>query len=112
MRLVSLYVMKHAWLPLFVAFAALAQQPGLPPDPTLPPLRTPFPGSGRRQRNALSKQEFRDNTRDVAKIIELAQGLRSSLDRNGPFVIDANDIRTAEQIDKLAKNIRGRLKGE
>ena len=102
--------MKHPWLPLVAAVAALAQQPGIPLDPSLPPTRTPYPGLRRQQRDALSKQDFKDNTRDAAEIVKLGQGLQASIARNGSFIVDANDIRTAEQIEKLAKHIRGRLK--
>src|SRR5208283_467805 len=110
MRLVSLYVMKHLWLPVFAALAALAQQPDIPPDaapatasPTIPELR-------RQQKDALSKQDFKDNVRDAAELVKVSQGLQTSIERNGSFIVDANDVRAAEQIEKLAKNIRGRLK--
>jgi len=102
--------MKQLWLPLFAAFAALAQQPGAPLDPSLPPFRASRPGLSRRQGDALSKRDFKDNTRDVAKILDLAEGLQTSFERNGSFIVDANDIRATEQIEKLAKDIHGRLK--
>jgi len=102
--------MKQLWLPLFAALAALAQQSGSPLDPSLPPPRSPGPRIRRQQIDAISKQDFKDNTRDVAKILDLAQGLQSSFERNGSFIVDANDLRSAEQIEKLAKDIRGRLK--
>lgn len=102
--------MKQLWLPLFAALAALAQQPGTPLDPSLSPARSPRPGIRRQQSDAISKQDFKDNTRDVAKILDLAQGLQASLARNGSFIVDANDIRSAEQIEKLAKDIRSRFK--
>lgn len=100
--------MKHLWLPLFVAFAALAQPPGIPQDARLPPPSSP--GLRRQQKDAISKQDYKDNARDAAELVKLSQGLEASLERNGSFVVDANDIRTAEQIEKLAKNVRGRLK--
>ncbi|HEV2202345.1 MAG TPA: hypothetical protein VGR73_21210 [Bryobacteraceae bacterium] len=102
--------MKHLWLPLFVAFAALAQRPGIPQDATVPPSPPSSPGLRRQQKDAISKQDYQDNARDAAELVKLSQGLEASLERNGSFVVDANDIRTADQIEKLAKNIRGRLK--
>jgi hypothetical protein len=101
--------MKHLWLPLFVAIAALAQRPGIPQDARLPPPPS-GPGLRRQQKDAISKQDYKDNVRDAAELVKLSQGLQASLERNGSFVVDANDLRTAEQIEKLAKNIRGRLK--
>ena len=96
--------------PLFAALAALAQQPDPSLDSSPPGARSTRPGLSRKQADALSKQDFKDNSRDVSKIIDLAQGLQTSFERNGSFIVDANDIRTAEQIEKLAKDIRGRLK--
>ena len=102
--------MKHLWLPVFTALAALAQQPGIPPDPALTPASPTNPGLRRQQRDALSKQDYKDNVRDAAELVKLSQGLQASIERNGSFIVDANDIRSAEQIEKLAKNIRARLK--
>lgn len=102
--------MKHLWLPLFAALAALAQQPGIPQDARLPPAARPGPELRRQQKDAISKQDYKDNARDAAELVKLSQGLETSLERNGSFVVDANDIRSAEQIEKLARSIRGRLK--
>ncbi len=103
--------MKHLWLPVFAAIAALAQQPGIPSsDPALTPAPQTNPGLRRQQRDALSKQDYKDNVRDAADLVKLSQGLQASFERNGSFIVDANDIRSAEQIEKLARNIRGRLK--
>jgi len=102
--------MKHLWLPLFVAFAALAQHPVALQDARLPPPTPPGPELRRQQKDAISKQDYKDNVRDAAELVKLSQGLEASLERNGSFVVDANDLRTAEQIEKLAKTIRGRLK--
>ena len=102
--------MKHLWLPLFVALAAPSQRPVPPQDTRLPSAAPPSPELRRQQKDAISKQDYKDNVRDAAELRRLAQGLEASLDRSGSFVVDANDIRTAEQIEKLARNIRGRLK--
>ncbi len=103
--------MKHPWLLLFAAFAALAQQSGIPPsDPTLAPGGPPNPGLRRQQRDALAKQDFKDNLHDAAELVTLSQQLQASFERHGSFIVDAGDIRTAERIEKLSRGIRGRLK--
>ncbi len=102
--------MKHAWLPLLLAIAALAQEPGFPPDLSLPPGRVRYGGAKRRQSDALSKEDFKNNVRDAAELVKLSQSLEASIARDGSYIVNANDIRTAEQIEKLARKIRGRLK--
>jgi hypothetical protein len=101
--------MKHAWLPLLLAMAALAQEPSLSPD--FPRLGRGRYGSAKRQQSeALSKEDFKNNTRDAAELVRLSKSLEASISRDGSYIVDANDIRTAEQIEKFARNIRGRLK--
>lgn len=101
--------MKHAWLPLLAAFAALAQQPGYPPDLSLPPIHPRNPGARQRQQTALSKEDFKNNTRDAEELVKLSQELQASIAKNGSFIVDANDLRTTDEIEKLAKRIHRRL---
>jgi hypothetical protein len=102
--------MKHAWLPLLLAIAALAQEPGFPPEFS-PRLGRGRYGAGKRQQSdALSKEDFKNNSRDAAELVKLSQSLEASVTRDGSYIVNANDIRTAEQIEKLARKIRGRLK--
>ena len=49
----------------------------------------------REQRDAISKQDYKDNLQDVAELVKLAQALQTSFEHEGSFVIDANDVRAA-----------------
>ena len=47
---------------------------------------------------------------DVREIFELAEELKNDLDTNDEFVVDIRSLRRAERIEKLAKDIKNRMK--
>jgi hypothetical protein len=83
-----------------------------------PPPRTPAPGSdpdvklpdGRSQRDAIAKEDYQKSLEDARELVKLAESLQSELEKNDQFVISVSEIRKTEDIEKLAKRIRGRLK--
>ncbi len=68
------------------------------------------PGEIRRQEDAIAKDDFRHNREDAAEILTLARDLMMDLNRDGVFVVDVKTIKAAERIEKLAKDVKGRLK--
>ena len=68
------------------------------------------PDDIRRQENALARDDFRRNREDVAEILMLAESLMADLSRDGVFVVDVNNIKAAGRIEKLARDVKGRLK--
>jgi hypothetical protein len=95
-----------------VMFVSVGQQQ---PPPRTP---TPTPGSdpdvklpdGRSQRNAIAKEDYQKSLDDARELVKLAESLQSELEKNDQFVISVSEIRKTEDIEKLAKRIRGRLK--
>jgi hypothetical protein len=93
-------------------FVSVGQQQ---PPPTHTP---PTPGSepdvklpdGRSQRNAIAKEDYQKSLDDARELVKLAEALQSELEKNDQFVISVSEIRKTEDIEKLAKRIRGRLK--
>jgi hypothetical protein len=106
--------MKHRFRRciLLAAFAALClahpQLPAEPPaqPPAEPSVRLP---SGKLQRDEILKQEQAENRKDAAELVELAQQLRSDLEKNSRYVFSLADHRKAEDIEKLAHRIRTRM---
>ena len=43
-------------------------------------------------------------------LLKLAQDLQAELDHDGAFVVSVKSLKTTDQIEKLAKDIHGRLK--
>ena len=77
------------------------------PDPE--PEDTKLP-NGKSQKDAISKQEHADALKDVESLIHLAEELRDDLKHSGEYVVSVSSLRKTEDIEKLARRIRGRLK--
>ena len=90
-------------------FAAVLS-PQEPADiPEVPEPETRMPGQ-RSQREELLKQDHKKNLEEVARLLELVQGLKSELEKNDRHVLSVSSLRKAEEIEKLARSLRGRLK--
>jgi hypothetical protein len=88
-----------------VAVCVLAQapRPGAPDDmPRLP--------NGKSQMEAIVKAEHEDSLKDAAELVKLAEDLKAELEKNDRHVVSVKSVRQTEDIEKLAKRIRSRLK--
>ncbi len=47
---------------------------------------------------------------DVAKIQKLTEGLKADLEKSDPHVLNTSFLKTTEEIEKLAKKVRSRLR--
>jgi len=66
--------------------------------------------SGSLQRDEILKEDHRKNLDDAGKLFELAEQLKIELEKNDRFVLSLTSLKKIEEIEKLAKRIRGRLK--
>ncbi len=102
--------MRPIWLLLwFVMLASGAQEPQIPnplpktdTDDRLP--------NGKSQKDAIAKEEYEKSVQDARELVKLAEGLQADLEKNERYVVSVPDIRKTEDIEKLARRIRGRLK--
>lgn len=78
------------------------QPPGAPSDAKLP--------NGKLQRDEIAKADYKKNEQDAAELLRLAGELKADLDKDTAFVVSVKDMKRTEDIEKLARNIRGRLK--
>lgn len=76
------------------------------PDPNEEP-RLP---DGKSQKNAIAKEQHDQALKDANNLIAIAQDLRDELQRAGTFIVPITAVRKTEEIEKLAKRIRSRLK--
>lgn len=66
--------------------------------------------NGKLQRDEILKAEHEKSLKDADDLVRLAQELKADLEKAGSFVVPVQTIRRTEEIEKLAKRIRGRLK--
>jgi hypothetical protein len=90
---------------------ALAQDPGAPQPPPnnadRPDVRLP---SGKLQRDEILKAEHEQNIKDAAKLVEMAGDLKETLEKEDRFVFSLTTVKKTEDIEKLARKIRSRLR--
>ena len=100
------------WLPrcalaLSLVALALSQEP-LPRNPSQPEdVKLP---NGKSQREELLKAEHEQNVRDAAQLADLAQQLKEDLEKNDRYVLSVATLKKTDEIEKLAKKIRSRLR--
>ena len=111
--------MKHWWwrgllVFSFVALAVLALGQGRGggqqnpvPEPKPDEVRLP---SGKLQRDEILKAEHEQNVKDAAQLSELAQQLQQDLEKEDRFVLSMSTLKKTEDIEKLARKIRTRLR--
>lgn len=88
-----------------VAVLALAQQPPLVPQTP----DTQFP-NGKSQREEMLKADHKKNLEDAAAMAKLAEEVSEDLEKDDRFVYSVKTVKKLDDIEKLAKAVRGRLK--
>jgi hypothetical protein len=88
------------------------------PVPDQPGRDIPAPNSdqderlpnGKSQKNELAKQEHQQALKEATDLVAVAQQLKDELQKAGDYVVPLSSVKKTEEIEKLAKRIRGRLK--
>ena len=76
--------------------------PGTPPDQRLP--------NGKLQSDEILKAEHEANLKDASELSQLAEQLKIDLEKNDRHVLSMNTLKKTDDIEKLAKRIRSRLR--
>ena len=66
--------------------------------------------SGKSQKDEILKAEYAQNVKDAADLSDLAQQLKLDLEKNDRYVVSMATIKKTDDIEKLAKRIRARLR--
>ena len=96
---------------LAVALTLAAQQspPGRHFPPPQPPDEIRLP-NGRLQRDEILKVEYQKSLEDARELSKLADELKLDLEKNDRNVLSIATLKKTEEIEKIAKRIRDRLK--
>jgi hypothetical protein len=104
---------RHALLlwPAAAAAIELSQVSGRRPgqDPDIQEQDAKLP-NGKSQRDEILKLEHQENLKDAARLVEMSRGLQADLEKNDPFVLPLGAIKKTDDIEKLVKKIRARLR--
>ena len=66
----------------------------------------------RQARIAANKQRQQELKRDTDKLLQLATDLKASVDKSNENILSLDVIKKAEQIEKLAKSVKDKMKSE
>src|SRR5512133_3214922 len=78
------------------------QSQGPPEDTRLP--------NGKLQRDEILKAEHERNVKDAAQLVDLAQQLQQDIEKNDRFVLSLATLKKTDDIEKLVKKIRSRMR--
>jgi len=92
---------------LTLAPLAVIAQRGGPPPTEQEPGRLP---NGKNQQDEILKAEYEQNLKDAAQLVELSQSLREELEKNDRFVVSMSAVKKTDDIEKLVRKIRSRLR--
>lgn len=71
------------------------------------PARLP---DGRSQTEEILKADHERNLKDAGELLKLAEDLKMELEKNDRHVLSVGMLKKTEEIEKISKRIRGRLK--
>lgn len=66
--------------------------------------------SGKLQKDEILRAEHEKNLADVADLVKLSEELKVDLEKNTQYVLSVASIKKTEEIEKLARRIRSRMK--
>jgi hypothetical protein len=102
-----------------VGFAFFCVKPPIsfaqPQDFNLPSMEPPPPGhmgpseADKRLQAQIIKDDAKRNTEDADRLLAMAMELRAEVAKSSTQVVSVKASKDAQQIEKLAKSIRGRL---
>jgi hypothetical protein len=62
------------------------------------------------QRDEILKAEHEQNLKDAAQLADLAEQLKQELEKNDRYVLSISTLKKTDEIEKLVKKIRTRLR--
>jgi len=66
--------------------------------------------NGKLQRDEILKAEHEQNLKDAAKLVDLAEELKVDIEKNDRYVLSISTLKKTDDIEKLVKKIRSRMR--
>jgi hypothetical protein len=101
--------MKPTFLLLLILATPLAhaQRPPQPPVKEPEDIRLP---SGKMQKDEILKEDHAKTLEDAARLLKAAEDLKIELEKTGMHVLSVSTLKQLDNIDRLTKRLRSRLK--
>jgi hypothetical protein len=106
----SLCVLAGLWLFPLTSVGRQDQQLPFPDEPKNGEENRRLP-NGKSWNIAVAKEEHERALKDADELLNLAQQLKSELQKSGDYVVSVSAVKKTEDIEKVARRIRGRLRG-
>jgi len=98
------------WLPLAVTVTAQQNPPGRQiPENEPPPEEIRLP-NGKLQRDEMLKSDYQKTLEDARTLSKLTDELKTDLEKSDYNVLSVGTLKKIDDIDRLAKRIRDRLR--
>lgn len=100
---------------LFLLSASLLACLCVAQDPLAPP---PVPGheperrlpNGKSQSEEIVRADYEKSMKDIGQLVELAQSLQIDMEKETSHVVALGDLKKLDEIEKITKRIRGRIR--
>jgi len=66
--------------------------------------------NGKLQRDEIVKAEHEQNLKDADQLVELSEQLKEELEKNDLYVVSMSTVKKTDDIEKLVRKIRSRLR--
>ena len=66
--------------------------------------------NGKSQKDAILQAEHAQSLKDAARLVELSEQLKQDLEKSNAFVLPLAAIRKTDELERLVKKIRSRLR--
>lgn len=78
-----------------------------PADAKQPEIRLP---NGRKQQDEILKADYEQNLRDARDLVNLTRSFEEDLEKDDRFVLSVSLLKKLDDIERISKRIRGRMK--
>ena len=97
-------------------FACMCAAQGLPPEPNVP--RPDASGheadrrlpNGKSQSQEILKADYAKSLKDARELVKLSQSLQGDMEKETSQILSVSDLKKLDEIEKIAKRIRGRIR--
>jgi hypothetical protein len=77
------------------------------PETEAAPVRLP---NGKLQQDEILKEDHEKSLKDAAQLIDLAESLKQELEKDDTHVLSISSLKKTEEIEKIARRIRSRIR--